>query len=135
MHHPPNHPQREAWYGREHDRYSADGDERRFTGGYGISGGGFGPSEAEGGWLSGRHPFDPDYARWRYEHIRSLDADYDQWRQTKSRKFSDDFEQWRQTRYVAQTAENEHPPGYTPPGKTPEERASPVHHSTTSRHM
>lgn len=126
---PPNSPQREAWFGREHDRYAPEGDERRFSGGFGVSGGGLGPSEAESGWLSGRHPFDADYARWRYEHIRSLDSDYEQWRQMKAKKFSDDFEQWRQTRYVAQTPGDEHAgagPGDTPRGALV--AGAPLHH-------
>jgi hypothetical protein len=128
-----NSPYREAWFGREHDRYSREGDERRFSGGYGISGVGAQPSQGEDpGWLSARRPFDADFARWRYEHLRNLDEDYEQWRQLRYKKFSEDFAQWRHQRFVAQTAE-EQPSEHA--GHTPEERSSPVHRSTSSRHI
>jgi hypothetical protein len=43
---------------------------------------------------------DPEYARWRAEHVRLLDEDYRIWRQGSATNFPANFEAWRLGRQV-----------------------------------
>lgn len=67
-----------------------------------------------------QHPSDPDFERWRHDHMQAMDEDYRQWRQDRYKKFGESFDRWRASRPARSGAAGSHtqPPSEgTDPGQ------------------
>jgi hypothetical protein len=67
--------------------------------------------------------YDPDFQRWRHDHLQAMDEDYRTWRQDRRQRFGEAFDRWRAERPARSPATGSH---HAPPseGTDPGQRYS-----------
>jgi hypothetical protein len=58
--------------------------------------------------------YDPDFDRWRQDHLQAMDEDYRAWRQDRRQKFGEAFDAYRASRPARSGAAGSHT---TPPSE------------------